>query len=134
MARPPPGRQNGAMRLPDFSVIYGVDFSGAKLAGRNTWVARVEPRRRGRPVLASLDRLETLCGTAGRSEVLAHLVQLVKASDAALWGFDFPFGLPVELFPRGTPWADQFAFLADWGEEAYACGLECIRRAQRIGE
>jgi hypothetical protein len=25
-----------------FSVIYGVDFSGAKLAGRNTWVARME--------------------------------------------------------------------------------------------
>src|SRR5690348_5081251 len=100
MARPRSGHQNGGMRLPEFAVIYGVDFSGAKRAGRNTWVARVEPRRRGRPVLASLDRLEALCGTAGRSEVLAHLVRLVKASDAALWGFDFPFGLPVELFPR----------------------------------
>ncbi len=25
-----------------FSTIYGVDFSGAKLAGKNTWVARLE--------------------------------------------------------------------------------------------
>ena len=27
-----------------FNTIYGVDFSGAKLAGRNTWVARLERR------------------------------------------------------------------------------------------
>ncbi|MDB5311626.1 MAG: hypothetical protein JWO38_5828 [Gemmataceae bacterium] len=121
-------------KLPEFQVVYGVDFSGAKLAGRNLWVARVEPRRRGRPVLASLHRLESLCGTAARAEVLAALVQLVRESDAALWGFDFPFGLPVELFPAGTPWADQFAFLAEWGEEAYACGVECIRRARRVGD
>jgi hypothetical protein len=26
-----------------FNTIYGVDFSGAKLAGRNTWVARIKP-------------------------------------------------------------------------------------------
>jgi hypothetical protein len=122
------------MRLPDFSAVYGVDFSGAKLAGRNTWIARVEPRRRGRVVLTALDRLEALCGTAERPAALAHLVRLVRASDAALWGFDLPFGLPVELFPTGAAWAEQFAFLAEWGEEAYACGLECIRRALLVGE
>ena len=32
-----------------FDTIYGVDFSGAKEAGRNTWVARVEPTGRRRP-------------------------------------------------------------------------------------
>ena len=122
------------MRLPEFSAVYGVDFSGAKLAGRNTWVARVEPRRRGRPVLAALDRLGALCGTAERQASLAHLVELVRASDAALWGFDFPFGLPLELFPPGTAWPDQFTFLGEWGEEAYGCGLECIRRALLLGD
>lgn len=30
-----------------FRTVYGVDFSGARLAGRNTWVARIELRRRG---------------------------------------------------------------------------------------
>jgi len=141
------------MLLPAVRSYYGVDFSGAKLAGRNTWVARCEPipRRRGggrepggssldwtgsRPPLrlASLHRLESLCGTAAREPALAHLVELVLASEAAVWGFDFPFGLPVELFPTGTRWADQFAFLADWGEDAYACGLECIRRALLLGD
>jgi hypothetical protein len=43
-----------------------------------------------------------------------------------------PFGLPVELFPPGSTWADQFAFLAGWAEEAYACGLECVRRATAL--
>jgi hypothetical protein len=122
------------MRVPDFSAVYGVDFSGAKLAGRNTWVARVEPRRRGRPVLVALDRLEDLAGTAERGPALAHLVELVAASESALWGFDHPFGLPVELFPSTADWLHQFDFLREWGEEAYACGLECIRRALLIGD
>lgn len=120
--------------LPDFHVYYGVDFSGAKLAGRNMWVARVEPRTRGRAVLTSLDRLETLCGTAERAAVMAHLVELVRASESALWGFDFPFGLPVELFPDGTGWPEQFAFLHEWGDEAYACGLECVARARKLAD
>jgi hypothetical protein len=120
--------------LPQFRAVYGVDFSGARLAGRNMWVARIDSRRRGRPVLTALDRFETLCGTAERSAVLTHLVGLVESSEHALWGFDFPFGLPVELFPAGAAWADQFAFLAEWGEEAYACGLECIRRARLLGD
>ncbi len=120
--------------FPEFGAVYGVDFSGARLAGRNTWVARVEPRRRGRPVLVALDRLEDLCGTAERAAALEHLVGMVAESDAALWGFDCPFGLPVELFPEGAAWPAQFDFVREWGDEAYACGLECIRRALLVGD
>lgn len=122
-------------RMPEFQAVYGVDFSGAKLAGRNTWVARAEPRgQRRRLTLVSLDRLESLCGTARRAEVLAYLAEMVRASEHALWGFDFPFGLPVELFPEAAGWADQFDFLAEWPGDAYGCGLECIRRAKLVGE
>lgn len=135
--------------LPAFEVFYGVDFSGARLAGRNMWVARAEPVGRGtgglhpplarngsRPQLAliSLDRVESLCGTADRAPAMAHLVGLVRASENALWGFDFPFGLPVELFPAGQAWPEQFTFLNEWGEEAYACGLECVARARRLAD
>jgi hypothetical protein len=120
-------------KLPNFQVFFGVDFSGARKAGRNTWIARVEPRGKTRRLaLASLDRVESLCGTAERAECLAALVELVRASDAALWGFNFPFGMPVELFPEAMPWAEQFAFLGEWGEEAYDCGLECVRRATEL--
>lgn len=137
------------MRLPDFESAYGVDFSGAKLAGRCIWIARLAlpkglsatpltERRRGGgaascPRLISLDRLDRLCGTAERAVCLAGLVDLVSASTAALWGFDCPFGLPVELFPEGAPWAEHFAFLAEYGDgDAYACGLECIRRTKAL--
>src|SRR5207247_1521145 len=104
---------------------------GAREAGRNLWVARLEPRGRWRKLaLVELARMESLCGTAARAAALAHLVRLVGESEAALWGCDFPFGMPVELFPADAGWHDQFDFLAEWGEEAYACGLECIRRAR----
>ncbi|OWK46555.1 DUF429 domain-containing protein [Fimbriiglobus ruber] len=128
------------MRLPIFEQFFGVDFSGAKKAGETIWVARLEPvsrsRRRKVPPfrLTSLDRLDTLAGTADRGPALRFLVNHVLVSEAALWGFDFPFGLPVELFPDRTPWLAQFAFLAEWEEAAYACGVECIRRARLVGE
>ncbi|MGL6095787.1 MAG: DUF429 domain-containing protein, partial [Fimbriiglobus sp.] len=125
------------MKLPPFASFHGVDFSGAKKAGDAIWVARLEPaatRRKPPLALTALDRLTDLAGTADRGPALRYLVELVLASESALWGFDFPFGLPVELFPPGAAWADQFAFLAEWGEAAYACGVDCIRRARLVGD
>ncbi|MBY0512647.1 MAG: DUF429 domain-containing protein [Gemmataceae bacterium] len=121
------------MQLPAFTAYYGVDFSGAKEAGRNLWVARVEPRGvRKKLHLIALDRMEALCGTAARAAALAHLVRLIRESEHALWGLDVPFGLPLELFPGDHRWPDQFTFLGEWGEEAYACGLECVRRSMEL--
>jgi hypothetical protein len=118
-----------------FETIFGVDFSGAKQAGRNIWVARVEPagRRPPRHRLVELARLEELCGTAERGAALAHLVELIAASDGALWALDFPFGLPIEVMDPGAPWPRQLDFLDDWGEDAYAVGVECLRRARALG-
>ncbi len=120
-------------------VVYGVDFSGAKLAGRNIWVATAVPfagrgggRRRLR--LTGLSSLERLCGTAERSASLAHLRGLIASTTNALWAMDFPFGLPVEVFDRGTRWPAQLDFLSEWGDDAYGVGLECIRRARQIGD
>jgi hypothetical protein len=126
-----PRANNVWMCLPTFERIYGVDFSGAKKAGDAIWVAELVPSKAALR-LNSLRSLTSRCGTAEREEALRHLVGLVLASEQALWGFDFPFGMPVELFPAGTPWAEQFAFLAEWGEDAYGCGLECVRRATEL--
>jgi hypothetical protein len=120
------------MRVPKFAMVYGVDFSGARQAGRTIWIARTEPRARGRLALVALDRLDTLCGTAERAVCLAELVRLVNTSRDALWGIDCPFGLPLELFPPGAPWGDQFAFLNGYGDDAYRCGMECIARTKRL--
>jgi hypothetical protein len=113
-----------------------VDFSGAKLAGRNIWLARLEPsnRRRCPPYrLAGLSCLEKLCGTAERGPALAHLVESIADSQAALWALDFPFGLPVEVMAPGAGWPAQFDFLHAWGEDAYGAGVECLRRARVLG-
>jgi hypothetical protein len=119
-----------------FSVVYGVDFSGAKLAGKNTWVAQVEPESAGSTVpyrLARLSSLESLAGTAERTAALAHLVERILASDRALWAMDFPFGLPLEVMDEGAGWRSQLRFLRRFGDDAYASGIECLRRAQRLG-
>jgi hypothetical protein len=149
-----------------FTNIYGVDFSGAKLAGRNIWVARAVPvgsppfsgGRNGRAIasksrvaisrdsrrasapgrrpalrLVDLSCLEHLCGTADREPSLAHLVDLIRTSTGALWAMDFPFGLPIEVMEDGARWAAQFDFLRGWGDDAYGVGLECLRRAKRLG-
>jgi hypothetical protein len=120
-----------------FSTIYGVDFSGARLAGRNTWVARLVRARRGESAapyrLAGLASLEDLCGTAERAASLAHLVELIEGSERALWALDFPFGLPVEVVSEGGRWSHQFEFLSAWETDDYGLGLECIARAESLG-
>ena len=122
-----------------FNTIYGVDFSGAKLAGRNIWVARLERcggrASRARPfALTELHCVERLCGTAERAAALDYLVSLIRASEDSLWAMDFPFGLPVEVLGDGAPWMSQIEYLRGWGEDdAYAVGLECLDRARKLG-
>jgi hypothetical protein len=118
-----------------FNPIFGVYFGGARLAGRNTWVARLEPLRRNsrRYRLASLANLEKMSGTAERAAALAWLVQHIADSQDALWALDFPFGLPVEVVDPGVRWHAQLDLLHAWGEDAYGLGLECVRRARARG-
>ncbi|CAA9415691.1 MAG: hypothetical protein AVDCRST_MAG64-2567 [uncultured Phycisphaerae bacterium] len=135
-----------------FDTVYGVDFSGAKLAGRNIWVARLElprarypgqhpvpvpvrggPKGRGKPALVELSSLEQLTGTPERAPALAHLVDLIARSERALWAMDFPFSLPIEVMPANSTWPDQLAFLHGADDDAYGVGLECLERAKRLG-
>jgi hypothetical protein len=122
-----------------FRTFYGVDFSGARLAGRTIWLARIERHEEGdysplaRFRLTELSSLERLCGSAERAPALECLVARILASDEALWALDFPFGLPVEVLEPGSRWAGQFDFLDEWGDDAYGLGLECLRRAKLLG-
>ena len=115
-----------------FHRIYGVDFSGAKLAGENIWIACLRPAR-SKFELIELSQLRRLCGTPDREPALAHLVKLVASSKKALWGMDFPFGLPIEIFDSGTRWSDQLRWVSGCKDGAYALGEECVRRASALG-
>jgi hypothetical protein len=119
-----------------FSVVFGVDFSGAKRAGRTTWIARLDPDTSGAGApftLVALDRLDRLAGTAERQPALARLVRLIAESSDALWALDFPFGLPLELFPPRSRWPRQLALVREYAEDDYGLGLECVRRARSLG-
>ena len=114
-----------------FSAVCGVDFSGARLAGRTTWVARLAPSAGEGPpfTLTMLRPLEKLCRTAERGPALAHLVGMVATSEGCLWGLGFPFGFPLEV---AGPWDEQLALAGGWGDDAYGLGLELVRRTELL--
>ena len=124
----------GAMPAPsaaaDFATVCGVDFSGARLAGRNTWVAEVE-RTDALPVLRSLRSLEQLAGAADRDAALAWLIERVATSQAA-WALDFPFSVPPVLLP-GLDWLGQLAWVTDFAGDAPAFGHDLLARAKALG-
>jgi len=115
--------------------IFGVDFSGAKLAGHTTWVAKLVPIGVEWHALrlVELYPITRASPSPGRCDVMRTLVRMIAASDGALWALNFPFGLPIEVMAAGCHWAEQFDFLAEWGEDAYGAGLECVRRALALG-
>jgi len=138
------------MNLPDLTTIFGVDFSGARKAGRTIWIARVEPDdcgmlgpalvnsrpgRSTRPAcrLADLQRLEDLCGTADRAPALAFLVEAIAQSQQALWALDFPFGLPIELQKPRAGWLSQLRLVRFWNRDAREFGLRCLEQAKALG-
>jgi hypothetical protein len=114
--------------------VYGVDFSGAKLAGRNIWIARCAVGRNRRLRLEALHSLETLCGTPDRQPALSALVGMIKDSTDALWGIDAPFGVPIEVVDAGHTWADQLALVTGWTSDAYDLGLSFVARARALGD
>jgi hypothetical protein len=120
------------------TAVYGVDFSGARLAGRHTWLARIERAGEDHATapyrLTQLAPLGKLAKTDERGPALAHLVGRIAASEGALWAMDFPFGFPVEVMPPGAGWLAQLAFVRGWApEECWAAGVACLDRAKALG-
>lgn len=92
------------------SRIWGVDFSGAKDAGRNIWIAKTSNHEDA----LWLDDVRPLTAIP-LDAALAELRTLITHANGAVIGLDFPFGLPRALVS-----ADQWGnFLAEFGS-AYA--------------
>lgn len=115
--------------------VYGVDFSGARLAGHTTWVAEAAVAGDGAGLaLTALDSLAALGGQAERAGALAHLVARITASRDALWAIGAPFGLPVEVLDEGASWPALLRWVGAWDEDAgYALGLWALGRARSLG-
>ncbi len=117
--------------LPRIQNVIGVDFSGAVKAGENIWIARAEVDEK-KLRLVALDRLADLAGNASRDVALARLVRLIGDSSEALWGIDFPFGLPIEL--GFAHWTAQLEFIRGWTGTTADFGRHCVDRARKVGD
>lgn len=101
------------------SSFFGVDFSGAKDAGRKIWICH-GIKYRGSLNLEYSVSLEELAGTKERNECHQFLCDLITTNTNAVFGIDFPFGLPLEVtgdqewrdfvlqFPKKYPDAEMF--------------------------
>jgi hypothetical protein len=96
---------------PEF--VYGVDFSGAKDAERNVWIAGGPLTEEGLEIGTLGTAKSVLDGdVSGQAETHAGLVDWLRDRDSAAVGLDFSFGLPSTLLDSiDDPPADWTAFL-----------------------
>lgn len=108
--------------------VYGVDFSGAADAGRAIWIATGEAEA-GRLRITACRRGEELPGSAReRSCCLAALRAFIGGQAGAVFGLDFPFGLPRPLVAERS-WPEFVLALAGRHASPEAFREECRRRA-----
>jgi hypothetical protein len=101
--------------------IYGVDFSGAKDAGRRIWIARgtVDGHALRIDECRRADRYLD-CGKS-RERCLAALRDFIGEEGTCAFGLDFPFGLPRELVKQKNwedfvlSFPDDYASLEEFG-------------------
>lgn len=106
----------------------GVDFSGARDAGRAIWIADGAIRRHSLELADCRPAAELPGGGRERAAALTALVAYLGAQSNAVVGCDFPVGLPKELVEE----ADWPAFLMQFAKRhgsADAFRADCRKRS-----
>jgi hypothetical protein len=105
---------------------FGVDFSGAKSAGKAIWIAEGRLDGRNRVQLVDCYPAATLPASgADRSLALAALRRLIATTPDGIFGCDFPVGLPRDVL-QGADWK---GFIADFHRHEHADAFrEACRR------
>ena len=109
--------------------VWGIDFSGAIDAGKKIWVAggvvvggnlRIKQLRRG----------DSLPGSGGDCLRCIHALRnLVSSERNAVFGFDFPFGLPGAIVGAAT-WDDFVRTFAERYPDALTFRRTCFSQAR----
>jgi len=111
--RPLTERTTDALRATESSrSIFGVDFSGAQDAGKRIWIAEAALDDTRLVVRSCRPARELPDSGVDRDQCLAALRDFVRAQTQAVFGLDFPFGLPRELVPE----ADWRSFLSRFAD------------------
>jgi hypothetical protein len=77
--------------------VYGVDFSGAKDAGRRIWIATGSAAGETLQIECCLAAKDLPGSSRERDSALRALRELIARESRAAVGLDFPFGLPQAL-------------------------------------
>lgn len=91
--------------------IAGVDFSGARMAGRNIWIAEGRMTGRGIAIERLVRAADLPGGGAAFLPAMTALTEHVAGLADSIVGFDFPFSLPAPLIaePAWTSFVRRFA-------------------------
>jgi len=119
--------------------VFGVDFSGAADAARRLWIAEGRMQK-GRLSIVDCAPIGRWAGLrAARAECHTAFLDLIAKSPDAMFGCDFPFGLP-EFLMQGRSWLEfagefdkQFPLPEDFREHCreLANGTERRRSCDR---
>lgn len=94
--------------------IYGVDFSGAKDAGRKIWISEGVAEGDMLTLLNCYPLSDILANKSKeRGACLSALRDLIISNKQSVFGMDFPFSLPQQLM-SGKDW---YSFVSDFPHE-----------------
>lgn len=78
-----------------FNKVYGIDFSGAQDAGKKIWIATAQIQDSSL-LIKDCRPIKDICGSKDLYNSLTALYDFI-VKEKAVFGLDFPFGLPREL-------------------------------------
>jgi hypothetical protein len=94
------------IEMKKLPALYGIDFSGAQDAGNKIWLAKGISEGKSLLIKKCFRARDLTSSGKVLKDCLPALVNLVKSETNAVFGFDFPFGLPISLVTDKT-W-DEF--------------------------
>jgi hypothetical protein len=109
--------------------IIGLDFSGARTAGRTIWLTTAIPQPTGLEVVACQPAAALARKAVERTAALAVLRDRLGSLEQAAVGCDFPFSLPAPLLGSRS----FSAFLADFAT-AYADADDLREKCQTAAD
>jgi len=109
--------------------IYGIDFSGAKDAGNKIWISSGD-------ISKNILRIDMCCPVSSlhdldpeRDQCLTVLREFISKQTNAVFGMDFPFGLPARLVEN----SDWESFICSFAKkfktiEYFKCAIKGFKK------
>jgi hypothetical protein len=108
--------------------IHGIDFSGARYAGRTIWIASGTVRKKRLEIHACRRAGELVKSGTRREKCLPALRKFIEGEPDGVFGLDFPFGIPGELM-RERNWRDFILSFRRRFPSAELFRIRCFKEA-----